>query len=366
MTKFELPFMGNKEDQIAKIQKWQEMSAKLPPNRRAEFFDMVYSNLEDLQTFDWSVYRACVFAYQYLQQNNVLSKEQMIKAYKQLINLCGTNIVAKKFAFSNAVSITLREFFNDSCFPKSEIEKGYQSLVTHMEPISKGFGSDRCQRCWHKTFKDMLIACGQEIGKEEQIQIYNITQLNIFQNQLADSYDSDINELMNNFYKRFFSNVKDIRVHDIKTDDKKTKQEDRDKQKQGVDKSVTLKDGTTLLVEEKMREPRYWENRKTDILLEYISMDSTNTPGWVYTSKSHYLVILFKNIDIKKSEVYVFPFPAIRKWVKQHQTQFMSYQTLSAHNVTWHTLSKAVPLNVVINDILKDEDPKYKKLHKII
>ncbi|MBO7481765.1 MAG: hypothetical protein J6T63_06630 [Bacteroidales bacterium] len=366
MKKFELSISDTADVQQNKIVKWREMFSKMNNKEKKDFLDFIYNLLNDTTIYDWNVYRIAVYTYQYLQQNNLMDLQQQRKAFEQLCKLTTTEIAHKIYAFSNAISITLREFYNKPNFPKSDVKNAYNFIINNMPSISKGWGSNRCQRCWNKTLKDMLGKLGIIIGEAQQCEIFKVTNLNIFQTQLKESYDSKINDLLNNFYKKFFKNVADIRVHDISSKDKNIKKEDRTVQKQGIDKTITLNDGTQIFLEEKSREPQFWENRKTDILLEYISIDTQNKPGWVYTSRADYLAILYKNINIKKSEIYIFPFKPIREWVKKNNVRFMSFPDIIAHNVSWNTISKAVPLNVVLDEMLANENPIYRKLHKLV
>ena len=186
----------------------------------------------------------------------------------------------------------------------------------------------------------------------------------MFQHQLADSYNVEMNSLLNSFYKRFFYNVSDIIIHDIKKSNKNTNSVDKAMQRQGIDKTIILEDSKEIFIEEKFRTNRFWDNRNTDILLEYVSIDNKNIPGWVYTSKSDYLVIVFQSIKFKDSELYIFPFEPIRSWVRNNDSTFMKFKDVSAHNVSWNTLSKIVPLDIIFN-ILKDYDNKFSKIHKL-
>lgn len=315
--------------------------------------------------FSKEAHRHAVYCFQHLQQQGLLNERQQTSVFRNLYKLCDSALFKKQFSFSNAVSLTLRDFFESKSFPQAEIQDCYDYLMTNMSPIPKGYFAGACQRCWNSTFKKLITRLGIEHTKEVKKAIYDITGLNIFQNQLSDSYDKELNDLMNAFYESFFKNVDSIRVHDIKSTDKETKKEDKKKQKQGVDKTIFLKDGTSILVEEKFREPKYWPNRLTDILLEYISIDTKDIPGWVYTSKSDYLVVLYKHpLELNESEIYVLPFKAIRKWVKTNNEQFMACKDIVATNTNWRTISKEVPLEMIMKMIEK-EDQKFKKLHKI-
>ncbi len=181
---------------------------------------------------------------------------------------------------------------------------------------------------------------------------------------MGDSYDEEMNTLMNNFYKRFFDDIKKVDVHDSASDNKESKLADKNMQKQGIDKTLVTKKGKKIFIEEKFRSFKFWDLRDKDILLEYISIDNKNIPGWVYTSKSDYLVVVFQHLEFEKSELYVFPFEPIRKWVRENNNAFMKFPDISAPNVNWNTISKAVPL-FKIKEILMKDEKKYSVIHKI-
>ena len=347
-------FMDSDEEQVAKLIQIQESYSSVTDAEKKDFYHFLVSLLKDTTQFSKKTQRQAVFCFQHLQQQGLLNEKQQVSVFQHLYKLCDTTLFKKQFNYSNAVSITLREFFNQEAFPVNEIQDCYDYLMTNMSPIPKH--ASTCQRCWNKTFKQLIVRLGIEQTKEVQKAIYDITGLNIFRNQLNDSYEKVWNDLMNAFYKRFFENVESIRVHDIKSDDKETKIEDKKKQKQGVDKTILLKDGTEILVEEKFREAKYWPNRLTDILLEYISIDTKDIPGWVYTSKSDYLVILYKHpLEMNESEIYVLPFKSIRKWVNTHNEEFMACKDIVATNTNWRTISKEVPLEMIMRMIEKED-----------
>jgi hypothetical protein len=335
-----------------------------PDKIRKNYINKTIELFSQLDNFDVNISRSIIFSFQAMQTMQVLDQVTKIKVFNELVKLIKLNVFQKKYAFSNAVSLTLRFFYNDVSFPRSEINKGYEYLLKNMKPISKGFGSRRCQVCWNKTFKDIIFLLQIPLTKELKKELYDITQLNIFSDQLGDSYDVEMNNLLNTFYKKFFQNIKDIIVHDhnFSTGDQKVK--DKALQKQGIDKTIILENNKKIFIEEKFREYKFWDIRFKDILLEYISIDNKDIPGWIYTSKSDYIVIVFKGLEYDESELYIFPFKKIKKWVFDNPDIFRKYPNIIAPNVGWNTISKPVPLTVIM-DILKNEKNKFKIIHKI-
>jgi hypothetical protein len=350
--------------QIDALEKIIQKIEKGSKKQADEYIDETISLLANLKNFDVSVARSIVFSFQTMMTIDALDLSRKKKVYKELLKLSQIILFQKNYSFSNAVSLTLRFFYNDTEFPKSEIKSGYEYLLKNMKPISSGWGSRRCQVCWNKTFKDLITILEIPLTRELKTTIYNITLLNVFTDQLGDSYDSEMNTLTNSFYKKLFGNIKEILVHDVKSADTATKIKDKALQRQGIDKTLVLKDGKKIFVEEKFREHKFWEIRFQDILLEYISIDNKNVPGWIYTSKSDYLVVVFKGIDVHESELYIFPFKPIKQWVRDNPIAFKKFKDIIAPNTHWNTISKAVPLKVII-EILKDEPLEFRQIHKI-
>lgn len=362
MYSFKVDLFAPEEEQIETILQIRSCFQDSSPKKKMKIYLFVTDAISNIDNYSYKVASNIVFIYQDIEQD--LTLEQKIESFKNLLELCKNNLFKKKYSFSNAVSITLRTFISDPKFPKNEVSNGYFYLLKNMTPISRGFGSNRCQLCWNKTFHDFQDALGICRTPDTEAEIYRITNLNVFQRQLKSSYDRQLNELMNDFYKSFFSDAQEIIVHDATSTDPNVKKLDKRLQKQGIDKTILLKNGKKCTIEEKFREPKFWNNRSTDILLEYISIDKDDIPGWVYTSKADYLVILYKNESIEESQVYVFPFNPIREWVMHNDLKFKSYPDVVAHNTNWNTISKIVPVNDIFM-MLSGKPAKFSKIHQL-
>lgn len=334
-------------------------------DERTEITKRIIKLLDNVQDYDVNVSRLLVFVIQHMQTNGYLSIAEKVNANKKLYELIHTDVFKKKYAFSNAVSLTLREFVYDDDFPIKNVKNSFDYIIQEMDPISRGFGSRRCQVCWNKTLNDYSNRLDIKVNKELKNKFFEITRLNIFRDQLNESYDEKMNELTNNLYRRIFKNIKTIDVHNTKSDNSNVIKKNKQLQKQGIDKTIHLRDGKKIFIEEKFRTYAYWDHRKRDILLEYMSIDNKNIPGWVYTSKSDYLVIVFQNLEIEDSEVYIFPFKPIKKWVRENKQKFMSYLDLSAPNITWNTLSKAVPLEKIKEILIKTGHKDFTEIFNI-
>ena len=115
---------------------------------------------------------------------------------------------------------------------------------------------------------------------------------------------------------------------------------DTQSQRMGIDRIIHLSNGRTLQINEKKRSKDYG-----DILLEYVSMDTTKAPGWIEKDLSiDYLAYAF----IPSKKCYLFPWPALRSTWAVNKAQWMrNYKTVVARNQSYNTLSLAVPIPIL-------------------
>jgi len=115
---------------------------------------------------------------------------------------------------------------------------------------------------------------------------------------------------------------------------------DIDRQKQGIDRVLYLANGNVLYVDEKKRERVY-----SDILLEYVSVDSTGAPGWIEKDLAiDYLAYAF----IPSKLCYLFPWPMLRRaWLQFRDAWKQAYVPVRAQNRNYVTWSLPVPISVL-------------------
>ncbi len=115
---------------------------------------------------------------------------------------------------------------------------------------------------------------------------------------------------------------------------------DGEHQRMGIDRVVLLDNGQILKIDEKKRESEY-----NDILLEYVSVDTTGAPGWIEKNLAiDYLAYAFPN----SKRCYLFPWPFLRRAWKQNGEQWKrQYKRVEAQNKGYKTISVAVPINVL-------------------
>ena len=107
-------------------------------------------------------------------------------------------------------------------------------------------------------------------------------------------------------------------------------------QRGGIDRILTLADGTVLTVDEKVRQKDY-----DDFLLEYYSSYEQKTPGWVCKGLNCDF-IAYTILPCRKC--YLLPFQQLRQaWRDNHVAWIQQYKRIEARNDGYTTVSVAVP-----------------------
>lgn len=116
--------------------------------------------------------------------------------------------------------------------------------------------------------------------------------------------------------------------------------DDSPAQRMGIDRVVVLSSGQELRIDEKKRE-EVWP----DILLEYLSNDQTNAPGWM-EKDLHIDYIAYAFMPAKR--VHLYPWHLLRRaWGKYGTAWKKEYKKVSAQNPGYKTWSVAVPIAVL-------------------
>lgn len=116
-------------------------------------------------------------------------------------------------------------------------------------------------------------------------------------------------------------------------------------QRRGIDRIVIDKYGVqSFCIEEKMREKSY-----DDFLLEYISNDRTNVPGWMERDLlSNFLAYAFA----PKRKGYLIPWQPLKSfWIAQGERLKKHCEPISAVNASYTTWSVAVPIKTLRMEI---------------
>ena len=155
-----------------------------------------------------------------------------------------------------------------------------------------------------------------------------------FTEQLEYSEEASDELFWNNVYRKAFPNMVNCMLAsgDVKS------------QRMGIDRVVFLSNSKALYIDEKKRR-KDWG----DILLEYISVDTTNAPGWIEKDLTiDYLAYAFMDSEI----VYLFPWNMLqRAWSNYKDKWIGTYQKIEAQNKGYKTISVAVPIQVLQNSV---------------
>lgn len=126
---------------------------------------------------------------------------------------------------------------------------------------------------------------------------------------------------------------------------------DSESQRQGVDRLVHLSNGKTLYIDEKKRSGNYG-----DILLEYISNTTRNTPGWI---AKPLLIDYLAYAIMPTSTVYFLPWLMLQKawrdegsgWIDKASARTPGYTIVDAQNYGYTTRSVAVPVDTIYHAV---------------
>ena len=108
-------------------------------------------------------------------------------------------------------------------------------------------------------------------------------------------------------------------------------------QRMGIDRVIFLANGQTIQIDEKKRGKEYG-----DILLEYISVDTTGAPGWIEKDLAiDFLAYAF----ISSRRCYLFSWPLLRlAWQANRDRWKAAYRPVIARNRGYRTFSIPVPI----------------------
>jgi len=120
----------------------------------------------------------------------------------------------------------------------------------------------------------------------------------------------------------------------------KNNRDDGQLQRHGIDRTVIMDSGKAIYVDEKIRRKDYG-----DILLEYVSNDKYNTPGWA--CKPLFCDYIAYAIA-PKNMCYLLPVPQLQKaWIENSKKWLSTFKLISAPNKNYNTLSVGVPIKEV-------------------
>lgn len=179
-------------------------------------------------------------------------------------------------------------------------------------------------------------------------------KINDFDKCYQFAEDGKCEPFWNDVYKKAFPNM----TNHMRGQQKKCRS-----QEVGVDRIIYLENGKTVTVDEKIRSEVY-----NDILLEYISNDTKNTPGWMEKDLTiDYLAYAFLPI----LTAYLFDWRMLKRAWNFHKEKWKNkYFNPKAPNNGYITISVAVPIDDLRNAcsiaaIIKLDDKADKQKIKI-
>jgi len=157
-----------------------------------------------------------------------------------------------------------------------------------------------------------------------------------FQESLQKSHEAEDNPIWERIYRKAFPDFVGMQTY----------REDGFWQRQGVDRGVLLKTSKQLLIDEKVRTKDYG-----DILLEYLSSEEHETPGWICKPlQCDYIAYLIE----PASRCYLLPTIQLQSaWNEFGEQWIRDYKRIEAKNETYTTISCAVPAKVLFPAIGK-------------
>ena len=150
-----------------------------------------------------------------------------------------------------------------------------------------------------------------------------------FNDSLAASHKASDLPIWKQIYERAFPNFLAMIDH----------RDDGEHQRAGIDRSVILANSKQILIDEKIRYKDYG-----DILLEYVSVDRTNAPGWVCKPQGPITYLRSRAVGI----CYMLPVIQLQlAWQRNSAEWLATYSTRKAPNKGYNTLNCPVPVFVL-------------------
>ncbi len=156
-----------------------------------------------------------------------------------------------------------------------------------------------------------------------------------FSKDLIRSHSASDSPIWEEVYRKAFSNFQTMVDH----------RGNGEHQKAGIDRSVILDNSKQILIDEKVRFESYETDGYDDIALEYISVDSSNSPGWVCKPlRCDYIAYAI----LPKSICYLLPVIQLQQaWINKKDVWFQQYKEKPAKNENYLTWFLPVPCNVL-------------------
>ena len=165
---------------------------------------------------------------------------------------------------------------------------------------------------------------------------------NDFNEQLEDSKTID-DKFWGPIYKRAFPDVIHISRGHL----------DGQPQRMGIDAVLVLSSMKTIYIDEKCRWRHDPMDQTTDIMLEYVSVDTTGALGWVEKPlMCDYIAYAF----LHEKTAYFLPVPQLQAaWKRCRKQWLQKYKTIPVQNNTYRTLCCPVPYVVLQREMINGQ-----------
>lgn len=151
--------------------------------------------------------------------------------------------------------------------------------------------------------------------------------MNEYKRELAFAHEHE--PVLDRFYKKTYPKSTTVRF-----EDNTPEQINND-----TDLVMTCPDGTELLLEEKIVRSKNY----SCIYVEDMSCPAMGKPGWIHTSKAHFLVWCFVEPD-GSHRVFVINFSKLKKHFLANKDKYQGHQNMN-------TLNKSTGYKVPLSDI---------------
>ena len=167
-----------------------------------------------------------------------------------------------------------------------------------------------------------------------------------FNDSLSKSHAASDHPMWLHCYRQFFPHMQACIDH----------RADGDHQRAGIDRSIVMENSKQILVDEKVRYKDYG-----DILLEYVSVDTTGAPGWVCKPL---LCDYIAYAILPRGKAYLLPvIPLQRAWGERGQIWLVRYGTLPAQNKGYKTLNCPVPFEPLFKALQTAQIATFEPVH---
>jgi len=172
--------------------------------------------------------------------------------------------------------------------------------------------------------------------------------MNDFKEQLAQSHAAEDLPLWLDIYNQSFPGFAHMQNH----------REDGEHQRAGIDRSILMPNGKQWWIDEKIRGRNKITRRVyRDIILEYVSNDVRNTPGWVCKPLlCDYIAYAIAPLG----RAYLLPVPQLQAaWLNFSDYWLSKFRNIEAQNNGYKTLSVCLPVNELFSRIGGMLRPKF-------